>query len=41
MISERPPEKDSTQGFGRGLTQGSFGRGNGRGFYAQGPLERK
>ena len=40
MISERPPERDSTQGFGRGLTQGSFGRGNGRRFYSQGPLDR-
>ena len=40
MMSERPHEKDSTQGFGRGSTQGSFGRGNGRGFYSQGPLER-
>ena len=33
-------KRDSTQGFGRGLTQGSFGRRNGRGFYSQGPLER-
>ena len=40
MKSERPPERDSTQGFGRGLIWGSFGRGNGRGFYSQGPLER-
>ena len=40
MMSERPHERDSTQGFGRGLTQGSFGRGNGRGFYSQGTLER-
>ena len=40
MMSERPPERDSTQGFGRGLTRGSFGRGNGRGLYSQGPLER-
>ena len=39
-MGERPPERDSTQGFGRGSTQG-FGRGNGRGFYSQGPLERK
>ena len=40
MMSERPHERDSTQGFGRGSTLGSFGRGNGRGFYSQGPLER-
>ena len=40
MMNEWPPMRDSTQGFGRGLTQGSFGRGNGRGFYFQGPLER-
>ena len=40
MMRERPPERDSTQGFGSGLTQGSFERGNGRGFYPQGPLER-
>ena len=40
MISGRPLERDSTQGFGRGFTWGSFGRGNGRGFYTQGPLER-
>ena len=38
-MGERPPERDSTQGFGRGSTRG-FGRGNGRGFYSQGPLER-
>ena len=37
MMSGRPHERDSTQGFGRGTTQG---RGNGRGFYFQGPLER-
>ena len=36
MSSERPPERDLTQGFGRGLTWASFGRGNGRGFYSQG-----
>ena len=40
MMSERPHERDSTQGFGRGSTQGFFGRGNGRGFYSQGSLER-
>ena len=40
MMSERSHERDSTQGFGRGSTQGSFGRGNGRGYYPQGPLER-
>ena len=40
MMNERPHERDSTQGFGRGSTQGSFGRGNGRGVYSQGPLER-
>ena len=40
MMGERPPERDSTQGFGRGSTQGSFRRGNGRGFYSQGPLEK-
>ena len=39
-MGERPPERDSTQGFGRGLTWGSFRRGKGRGFYSQGPLER-
>ena len=39
MMVERPPERDSTQGFGRGSTRG-FGRGNGRGFYFQGCLER-
>ena len=39
-MGKRPPERDSTCGFGRGSTQGSFGRGNGRGFYSQGPLER-
>ena len=38
-MGERPPERDSTQGFGRGSSQG-FGRENGRGFYSQGPLER-
>ena len=38
-MGERPPERDLTQGFGRGSTQG-FGRGNGRGFYSQGLLER-
>ena len=38
-MGERPPERDSTQGFGRGSTQG-FGRRNGKGFYSQGPLER-
>ena len=38
-MGERPPERDSTGGFGRGSSQG-FGRGNGRGFYSQGPLER-
>ena len=37
-MGERPPERDSTQGFGRGSSQG-FGRGNGRGFYSQGPLK--
>ena len=40
MMSERPQERDSTQGFGRGSTQRSFGKGYGRGFYSQGPLER-
>ena len=40
MMSERHPKRDSTQGFGRGLIQGSFGRGNGRGFYSHGTLER-
>ena len=40
IISERPPERDLTQGFGRDLTWGSSGRRNGRGFYFQGPLER-
>ena len=40
MMSERPPKRDSTQGFGRCLIQGSFGRGNGRGFYSQGPFKR-
>ena len=40
MMSERTLERDSTQRFGRGLIWGSFGRGNGRGFYSQGPLER-
>ena len=39
-MNERLQERDSTQGFGRGSTQGSFGRGNGRGYYPQGPLER-
>ena len=39
-MGERPPERDSTQGFVRGSTQVSFGRGNGRGFHSQGPLER-
>ena len=39
LIGERPPERDSTRGFGRGSSQ-EFGRGNGRGFYSQGPLER-
>ena len=38
-MGERPPERDSTWGFGRGSSRG-FGRGNGRGFYSQGPLER-
>ena len=38
-MGERPPEGDSTQGFGRGSSQG-FGRGNGRGIHPQGPLER-
>ena len=37
MMSERPHERDSTRGFGRGSIEG---RGNGRGFYSQGPLER-
>ena len=27
MMSERPPERDSTQGFGRGLTQELFWKG--------------
>ena len=40
MMSERPRERDSTPGFGRGSTRGYFGRGNGKGFYSQGPLER-
>ena len=40
IMNERPQERDSTQGFGRGLTQGFYGRGNGRGYYPQGPLER-
>ena len=40
MMSERPPERDSTQGFGIGLIWGPFGRGNGRGFCSQGPLGR-
>ena len=40
MMNERPHERDSTQGFGRGSNQGSFGRENGRGYYSQGPLER-
>ena len=39
LMGERPPERDPTQGFGRGSSPG-FGRGNGRGFYSQGPLER-
>ena len=39
MMIERPPERDPTQGFERGLTQRSIGRGNGREFYSQGPLE--
>ena len=39
-MSERPHQRDSTQGFGKGSNRGSFGRGNGRGFYSQGPLER-
>ena len=39
-MNERPQERDSTQGLGRGLNGGSFGRGNGRWFYSQGPLER-
>ena len=39
-MNERPQGRDSTQGFRRGSTQGSFGRGNGRGYYSQGPLER-
>ena len=38
-MGERPPERDSTQGFGRGSSQG-FGRENGRGIYPQGLLER-
>ena len=38
-MGERPPERDSTRGFGRGSSSG-FGRGNGRGFYSQGPLEQ-
>ena len=38
-MGERPNERYSIQGFGRGSSQG-FGRGNGRGFYSQGPLER-
>ena len=37
MMIRRPHERDLTQGFGRGSTQG---RENGRGFYSQGPLER-
>ena len=40
IMNERPQERDSTQGFGRGSTQGPFGRGNSRGFYSQGLLER-
>ena len=40
IMNERAQERDSTQGFGRGSTQGSFGRGNGRGYYLPGPLER-
>ena len=40
MMSERPSKRDPTQGFRRGLAWGSFGRGNGRRFYPQGPLER-
>ena len=39
QMGERPPERDSPQGFGRGCSQG-FGRQNERGFYSQGPLER-
>ena len=38
-MGERPPERDSTQGFRRGSTRG-FGRGNSGGFYSQGSLER-
>ena len=38
-MGKRPPNGDSTQGFGRGSSQG-FGRGNGRGIHTQGPLER-
>ena len=36
IMNERPQERDSTQGFGRGSTRGSFKRG----YYPQGPLER-
>ena len=35
-MSGRPHERDSTQGFRRGFTQG---RGNGIGFDSQGALE--
>ena len=39
LMGERPPERNATQGFGRGSSQG-IGRGNGRGFYSQAPLEK-
>ena len=37
---ERPHERDPTRGFGRGYAQRNFGRGNGRGYLPQGPLDR-
>ena len=38
-MSERPPERDSIQGFRRDSSSG-IGRRNRRGFYSQAPLER-
>ena len=39
LMGERLSERDSTRRFWRGST-GGFGKGNGRGFYFHGPLER-
>ena len=38
-MSERPFEREAIRGFGRGSSHEN-GRGNGRGFYSQTPLER-